>query len=297
METYNKRALTFKEQLVQLKSRGLIIHDEPRAIHYLTHINYYRLSAYMYPLLADKKNHIFKAGTTFQSILDLYNFDRELRLIILDAIERLEISFRTNIIYVLSHKYDPFWINNPDLFYDKEKHSKNIESLKEEINRSREQFLQHFREKYTNEIPAAWITLEIASFGLLSLLFNNLKNNKDMKEISNRYGLNKIVFSSWLHSINYVRNICAHHARLWNRELGVQPNIPKSISGLWLSNIGEIKNDRIFYIISIILYFLSIINPTSHFKNKLLTLFKNYPMIDLASMGFPINWDKEKLFN
>ena len=86
---YNKPTLSFREQIDLLKLRGLIIENEKYALDFLTHVNYYRLSAYIYPFLEEKEKHVFKKGTTFQNILDIYNFDRELRLVLLDAIERI----------------------------------------------------------------------------------------------------------------------------------------------------------------------------------------------------------------
>lgn len=292
---YSKEALTFKDQLDQLKSRGLVIEDEKYAIHCLTHINYYRLSAYMYPFLADKENHIFKVGITFNNVLDIYNFDRELRLLLLGAIERIEVSFRTNIIYILSHKYGPFWICNKDLFYNKENYDKDFQRLKDELSRSDEKFLKHYYLKYSEDVPPAWISLETASLGLLSLFYKNLKSNKDLKEIANRYGHNHKVFISWFHSLTYIRNLCAHHSRIWNRELAIQPIKPRSIGGVWLNDQEGVSNDRIFIIIAVIVYLLNIVNPTSHFKKKLNDLFERYPMIDLAPMGFPMNWKDEPL--
>lgn len=294
---YTKKAQSAPEQVQLLKSRGLIFENEKSAVDILTHINYYRFSAYIYPFLEDKENHLFKKNVTFQNILDVYNFDRELRLLIFDAIERIEVSIRTNIIYVLSLKYNPFWLSDKKYFYNEAKYFSHIIKLKEEFSRSDERFLKHYFSKYSEEIPPAWISLEIASFGIVSLLFQNLKSNKDMKEIANRYGLNHITFSSWLHSLTYIRNLCAHHSRIWNRELGVQPNIPRSVAGLWLNKSKSYKNDRIFYAIAILIYFLDVINNRNDFVDKLKKLLEDFPMIDLAAMGFPKNWKEEELFN
>lgn len=293
---YSKKALSATDQVNLLKSRGLVITNESSAANILKHINYYRLSAYIYPFLIDKETHIFKENVTFQNIIDIYNFDRELRLLFLDAIERIEVSVRTNIIYIMSIKYDPFWLSNKNYFYNQTKYDSHIEKLKEEFHRSDEKFLKHYFSKYSEDIPPAWISLEIASFGLISLFFQNLKLNKDMKEIANRYGLNRITFSSWLHSLTYIRNICAHHSRLWNRELGIQPNIPISTGSLWLNKLNFYKNDRVFFVFSIIVYFLRIVNPADTFVAKFNKLITDYPMIDLAAMGFPKNWKDEDLF-
>lgn len=294
--SYNKKALTASEQVELLKSRGLVVEDEKLAIHTLTHINYYRLSAYIYPFFKDKENHLFKERVTFQDILDVYNFDRELRLLLLDAIERIEVSIRTNIIYVLSLKYGSFWLSDKDIFYNESRYRGNVEKLKEELSRSDEKFLKHYFSKYSEDIPPAWISLEIASFGIVSLLFKNLKSTKDMKEISNRYGLNHITFTSWLHSLTYVRNLCAHHSRVWNRELGIPPSVPKNIGGVWLNKSESYKNDRVFYIIAILIYFLDVLNHPNEFIEKLHKLINDYPIIDLAAMGFPKNWKEEEIF-
>ncbi|PIP78476.1 MAG: CAAX protease [Ignavibacteria bacterium CG22_combo_CG10-13_8_21_14_all_37_15] len=299
---YSKPTLSFREQISLLQSRGLIIEDEKYALNCLSHINYYRLSAYIYPFLLDnedhtyKEKHIFKENVTFQNVIDIYNFDRELRLLLLDAIERIEVSIRTNIIYVLSQKHGPFWLIKKELFFNQDNYQSHFERLTEEIKRSDEIFIKHYFSKYSENIPPAWMTLEITSFGLLSLFYQNLNSTKDRKEISARYGLNQVVFTSWVHSIVYIRNVCAHHARIWNRELRVQPAFPKSIGALWLKNSDEIKNDRVFMIISIIIYFLSVINNENDFKQKLFDLLAKYPMVDLAPMGFPLNWKDETLF-
>jgi abortive infection bacteriophage resistance protein len=293
---YSKQALSAPEQVKLLKSRGLIIKDEQFAINILTHINYYRLSAYIYPFLENKENHTFKENVSFENILAIYNFDRELRLLFMDAIERIEVSIRTNVIYVLSIKHNPFWLSSKDYFYNESKYDSLIQKLKEEFTRSDEKFLKHYFSKYSEEIPPTWISLEVASFGLTSLFYQNLKSNKDRKEIAGRFGLSHITFTSWLHSLTYIRNICAHHSRLWNRELGIQPGIPHSTGSLWLKSSTNYKNDRTFYVIAILIYFLRIVNHSDTFINKLNDLFNNYPMIDLAAMGFPKNWKDEDLF-
>lgn len=293
---YTKKALTFTKQIEQLESRGLLIDDESRATHYLSHINYYRLSAYMYPYLKAKKLHLFKDGTKFQDILDLYNFDRELRLLILDAIERIEVSFRTSIIYNMSHQQNPFWVNDDSLFFNNQKYQDNLDKLKQELSRSNEEFLKHFKSKYKEEIPPSWITFEICSFGLLSQIFSNLKKIQDKKRIVKEYGLAVKTFESWFHTLAYVRNICAHHSRLWNRQLRIQPKLPDKKVKNWLDNQVGIKNNRMFVVITILLYLLNIINPTSHFKRKLYDLFDEYKNIDLAPMGFPKDWKEEELF-
>ncbi len=137
--------------------------------------------------------------------------------------------------------------------------------------------------------------LELTSFGTLSLLFKQLKDGKDKRAIANYFGLDDKTFASWLHSIVYVRNICAHHTRLWNRVMSIQPRIPKSPRKQWLNN-NSIPNNRCYFILSCILYLLQSVNPNNHFATRMDDLLKKYPNVDPLAMGFPSNWKTEPLW-
>ena len=101
---YNKIAITIQEQITLLQGRGLQVNDIAIAEHFLSNISYYRLEGYWWPMQADKVKHIFKPNSRFEDVIALYNFDRELRLLIFDVIERIEVGFRTKVIYHLSHE-------------------------------------------------------------------------------------------------------------------------------------------------------------------------------------------------
>lgn len=116
---YTKPPLTYEQQVTLLKERGLIIDDEIRAERLLSHISYYRLSAYMLPFRKlDGGNYLdqFKEGTSWDDVYNLYLFDRKLRLLVFDAIERIEVSIRTQITYQLSHKYGSHWQTDASIF-------------------------------------------------------------------------------------------------------------------------------------------------------------------------------------
>lgn len=232
MEKYNKPPLTYKEQVKLLKSRGVNFADEQRAERHLANISYYRLSAYMLPYKKKEGKAIidqFKEGTTWDMIHQLYVFDRKLRLLVFDAIERLEIAIRTQIIYQLSHKYGSHWqddssIFNPpitktlrdgrtvtfDAYEEIQKH------IKDQLhNNKAEVFIQHYRNKYDNPVnPPSWMSVEIMYFNHLSRICTGLKKRADINGIASYFALPPQTFCSWLHTINYIRNICAHHARL-----------------------------------------------------------------------------------
>lgn len=104
----NKPAFNIQDQINLLKVRGMIFKDEAAAPHFFANISYYRLKGYWWDMQDDPAQHTFKADTYFEDIIDRYNFDRQLRLLLFDAIERIEIALRTKMIYILSLKYgDP----------------------------------------------------------------------------------------------------------------------------------------------------------------------------------------------
>jgi abortive infection bacteriophage resistance protein len=173
---YTKPALTFPDQLQQLKDRGLIIENDTRAIHLLEKISYYRLSGYWYPLLELPKDlHVFKPNSTFDKSFDIYCFDRELRILISGELEKIEVAIRAKMIYILSHVHGSFWFTNPALFTDRSKLNVTIRNLEKEYNRSEEEFITAFKIKYSESLPPCWMMFEISSFGNLSSLYKNLK--------------------------------------------------------------------------------------------------------------------------
>jgi len=293
---YKKPALTYAEQIQQLQERGLEINNIPRATHLLESISYYRLSGYWYPMLADKSNHQFKANSTFQSAFQLYSFDRELRVLILRELEKIEVSIRAKMIYLLSHEYGAFWYQDANLFKNHINHSKSLGSLEHEYNRSDEEFIDAFTKKYSNPLPPSWMMLEITSFGTLSFLYSNLKPGKVKRDIARHFGLNDKTFSSWIHSIVYLRNVCAHHSRLWNRVMSIQPVRPRNIYKTWLENDG-VSNNRTYYILTIILFLMQIINPGHTIVARFKALLEKYPNVDVFAMGFPENWEIETLWS
>lgn len=165
--------------------------------------------------------HTFVSNTSFRHIVEYYIFDRKLRLLIFDAIERIEIALRTQIIYAYSTAYDPWWFENPALYSNNYNYSKDLGKLDEELDRSSEVFIDHYNTKYTNpQRPPAWMSLEVTSMGLLSKIYKDLKMCPTKKSVATYFGLgHPKILESWMQSISYVRNICAHHSRLLNKVL------------------------------------------------------------------------------
>lgn len=292
---YDKPFLDYEEQLLLLQERGLIIDDAEKAMHLLAKISYYRLSGYWYPLLADKEKHTFKIGANFDDAFRLYLFDKELRKLFLSELEKIEIAIRAQIIYILSEYKGGFWIEDATLFPNNAGHSELMNSVQKEYQRSDEKFIDAFRLKYSNPLPPSWMLLEITSFGTLSTIYKHLKPGRSKRRIASAFGLDDTSLESWLHSMVYVRNLCAHHCRLWNRELSIRPNKLHSPKNIWL-NKTDISNSRIFYFASVIVYLLNSIDPTHNFKTKFINLIRRYDNIDHNRMGFPDEWEKEPLW-
>ena len=293
---YQEPFLSYTEQINLLKSRGLSFIDETQSLNLFEYVSYYRLSSYWYPFLGDKQNKIFKGNTSFDNVFELYKFDMNLRKIIMTEIEKIEIAVRSKMAYILSLSNDSFWLENESLFSCSETYTSLMLSIRKEIDRSDESFIVSFKKEYSNNIPPAFMVLEITSFGTLSKLYKYLKSSKEKQEIANSFGLLDKAFESWLHSLVYVRNICAHHARLWNRQMRISPLHPKTQKNKWLDN-KQISNNRIYFVLSMIIYLLNIINPKHSLKQELNDLFSKYPDIDKVGMGFPINWQEEHLWN
>ena len=257
---YDKTSTTVKQQIALLQQRGLIIKDVVQAEHFLSNISYYRLAGYWWPMQRDKINHVFKTNSKFEDVIALYNFDRELRLLIFDIIERVEIGLRTKLIYKLSHEFDPWWFQDTSLFIDPRELVKTLNSLSDEIERSKDTFIKDHLKRYNTDMrfPPAWKTLEIATFGNLSKLYGNLKPNVRSKDVI-AFELNTVnhtYLPSWLQSIAQIRNVCAHHGRLWNKNLPGRPKLLSKPPAPWLLNVPPVSQHHMLYI-HILLYEIS----------------------------------------
>ena len=295
---YTKPAISFQQQVDALKKKGLTFQDETTSRIFLENISYYRLRAYTYPFQDnDNPKHPFIKQVSFEEIIDLYNFDSKLRTLVFDALEKIEIAFRTQIIYRWSMENGSHWHTNPALFRNPVFFANTLSSLEKEINRSHETFIKHYKSKYsTPELPPAWMSLEVSSLGLLSKLFANLKRNKQKKEFTRHFGLYKVeLLENWMRSFCDIRNICAHHSRLWNRRFSTHIDIPHSTKYDFITN-KRVYTNKIYPALCAMQYILEIINPKNGFKRKLKELMNTCPLKQEKEMGFPTNWEQENFW-
>ena len=180
VKVYTKSPLTFEQQLHRLKDRGMVIDNDDLALSHLKTISYYRLSAYWHPFRKREQDGAvsddFEEGTHINEVMSLYDFDRRLRLLVMDAIERIEVYARTLFSYQMGHKYGTFGHTKAANFHPKFDHAPWLEKLEEETARSRDVFITHYKNKYTGfpTLPI-WMVTEVMSLGSLSVGYKGLK--------------------------------------------------------------------------------------------------------------------------
>jgi abortive infection bacteriophage resistance protein len=297
---FTKRALSIQEQVDQWMGRGLVVSDRVKAERFLSVISYYRLSAYSLPFQLGGNDHCFKPGTTFDDILNLYSFDRELRLLVMDAIERLEVALRTQITNHMSVTYGAHWYLERNRFKATYNHQELIKHIGEEITRSnKEKFLEHYQNKYCNPaLPPSWMVTEVLTIGKISKLFENLSETDNQKTIARCFNVQAKLLFSWFQSISYTRNLCAHHSRLWNRDLRIRPQKPDKPKNLtrWIKEQPILSNSRVYFSLVVIEYLLQEVNPESTWHWRLKHLMEKYPKIAKASMGMPDDWFNDEFW-
>lgn len=295
---FEKPAKTISEQVQILVDRGLNVPDKSKAAHYLSHLNYYRLSGYWLPFEASRSPHEFTAGTAFDDVLNLYVFDRELRLLILDAIERVEVSIRTQWAYHFSHYAGAHCYLDAKYSSSTPKHREGLRKLAQDITRSKEPYIEHYLRTYTDpaDWPPAWAVCEVMSLGQLSYWYSILGSTKPKKAIAKTYGVLAPFLKSALHALSVLRNLCAHQSRVWNRQLTVvvaKPHVgPKAFLDAF---VPEQSNRKIYNTLCVLKHFLDVISPDHTWHQRLSNLLAEHA-IDIEKMGFPEDWESRTLW-
>ena len=293
---FNKPFLSFEQQALLLSQRGLILEND--TVHYLQHLNYYRLSGYWIPFQEDNKTHRFKPDVRFSNVLNLYFFDRELRLLLLDAIERIEISIRTQWAHYFAELSGSHAHLEQSLSRNGEWHVKNIAQLQKELARSDELFIKHYQTTYTvPDKPPIWVVCEVMSFGLLSKWLKSMKPSEPCTKIARAYQLDYDVLVSFIEYLAYLRNLCAHHNRVWNRKTTKTIKIPRSKPSELISSFNKepLSLRKLHNPLVMVIHLLKVICPDNHFKNRLITLMEKHE-IPLNAMGFPDDWQRRSVW-
>lgn len=298
MRPFIKPAKSIPDQIALLQERGMLIQDAQRAQSALKHISYYRLRAYWLYYEADPESgdHAFKEGTTLEAVLDLYEFDRRLRLLLMDALERIEVAARGAWAYQMAMVYGPHGYLNAALYRRTDRFQENLHQLQSEYDRSHDVFVDHYKRTYNNPpLPPVWMAAEFISFGLLSKFFSALGGRADRKSIARAIGFDDRVFQGLMHHLATVRNICAHHSRLWNRRFTVTFPIAQNPSGL-ADTISSDADRKLYNTLSMLLHSMAVVFPESDWPQRLISLVVENPTGDFAAMGFPNDWRERPLW-
>ncbi|HMH29083.1 MAG TPA: Abi family protein [Steroidobacteraceae bacterium] len=282
---FAKPPLSFAEQLGKLKTRGMIVANDDLASQWLKSVSYYRLSAYCLPFKQPDGNYL--PGSDFESVRMLYGFDRKLRLLLLDAIERIEVALRTAVTYQIAMKYGPFGYCDARNFHKDFNHDRLMKEIAEKEKDSTETFVKHFRGKYRSEphFPV-WMASELMSLGTISRIYRAL--HPDVRRtIATQLNTTDYHMRSWAHTLSYVRNLCAHHCRVWNRQLAIRPKLP-DLSASWPYKIEA--EGSIYSVLIIAHHILRKIAPHATWTSRVMELINQYPLVPIASLGLPSNW-------
>ena len=209
----------------------------------------------------------------------------------------MEIALRSTLANLVAQETgNIFWMTDETLFANNDKFRRTLDLVEKELRNSKEEFIQHFKDKYSDPYPPAWILVEILPLGVVTRMFENLADNTLRKKIAARFGLTVPVFTSWITVVTLTRNACCHHTRVWNKENPICPMIPRKLAGKWIAS--NITPKRIYYNICIIKWFVDIISPNNDMVEHLQSLLTQFPMVDIRAMGFPSgNWQDEPLWS
>ncbi|MBB4859241.1 abortive infection bacteriophage resistance protein [Novosphingobium chloroacetimidivorans] len=322
---YAKSFLDIPGQVALLQSRGLDIGDHATAERLLAQYGYYRLSGYWHPLRksalgfdgsgkpAIVYSDEFVLGATLDQAIGLAEFDRRLRALFLEAIERIEVAIRVSVALLLGPR-GPWAHRQAGHFYPKFATQPNprtgvipfhawLARLDDHEQRSKEQFTTHYRAKYGGPLPL-WISIEVWDFGMLSKLVGGMTVADQQQLASSLSVVRRPLLPSWLRAINHIRNVAAHHSRLWNRSPADQPVPPRPGEFALLEPLAKdsFAHSRLYAVAAIMQYMLRIIDPNAaiewsdHLKAHFAT-FPEIPGVAVGNSGFPLGWEASALWN
>lgn len=334
--SYAKPFKSVREQVALLASRGMDVGDTAAAEALLSRIGYYRLSGYWYPyrelgLNAKGDTFVestFRRGITLRHVCAVYDFDKELRASLFDALETVEVVVRFQVGHTLGRRsifahrestaLDPQFVArtstgsgempaatadaDADASISKTRHQEWLEQFDVQERRSQEAFATHFRDKYGPHLPV-WVATEVMSFGTLAQLYGGAAQD-DRERIAANLDLigrdgkgDAALMSSWLNHIRYIRNLCAHHSRMWNRSFDVE--LASAVHIPDLAHLTSKSHRRLYGTISTVTFLLARVVPDSDWGIRIQALIQRRTDelgLDLDAMGFPADWASAKMW-
>lgn len=280
----HQEPLNVLQQVENLKSLGLKIEDEDKAIEFLNNVSYFRL---IKAFGIKEKNSDFPKDVTFENIKGLYIFNAKLRHLLFSQLEKVEVNLRCRIANYFSCKYGVFGYKDSNNFKLAEYHAKFLTDIETEIKRNNKAgFVKNFKDNYEGGDLPFYAIVELLSFGTLSKFFKNMKNS-DKKEIATSYGVGYTHLESWFEHLAFVRNICAHYGRLYNNNLSITPILYKQYTDLGVSTL------RVFASLVCLKHLLPNDSHWNNFIVKVSLLIDDFSCVNIDYMGFPnLKWEK-----
>ncbi len=288
MATKKKLPATIKQQIDKLRGRGCIINDEEYAKQTLTYINYFRLSNY-FDLFSVSKDR-YEEGTTFEDIMQVYEFDRKLRSILIAALEEIEIALRAAISNYHSLKYGALGYLNATNFDFRHNHNSFMGKIRHLVESNEDRaFVKHYNSKYRGDFPL-WVIMELFSFGTLAFFYKDM-HNPDKKELADTYyHCSSSDLDNWMFCLNELRNYCAHYNRLYGNTFPVMPRSPKG----WQD---ELEPNVFGYIMVMKQIYHDHDGWNKQVVKPLARMIKqNMNVIKLVHLGFPDDWEEQISF-
>lgn len=290
---YTKVPLPAAVNLNRLWHKGLMINDTDDGISAekaLESIGYFRLLIYMRKY--QSTNGQFFPKTRFSDLVRLYDFDRELKSITTDAVERLEVKLRAALSNPLSITHGAHWHLDASHFADVIKHHQVMSKIIGAVDHKKKIALNHYYAKYSEpRLPPVWLTCEKLSFGALSWMFSDL-NTAPRKVVAKYWNIPEPLLVSWFRTLTDLRNECAHHGRLWRGQFTA--NSPERHT----SFAADFRNINTFYTRAcVVAILLGTMEKKKWWRESLQAIFAKYPAVSpLQDLGFPLGWEARPLW-
>jgi abortive infection bacteriophage resistance protein len=292
-------ALNYDEQIALLLGRNLAIPNEAYARHCLAHCNYYRLIAYRRTLA--NGTGVFLAGTTFENLWNVYHFDKQLRRLLQEALKQLEISVRAQWTYEMAMEGGAHAFEEPGFHMTTVTmrngqsmtwHEAALADLDEDLKRSEDRRRHNSKGIGAAGRPPIWACSEAMSFGLLSRFYAAIRTFRIRNKIALRYGLPANHLASFLHHAVYVRNLCAHHLSVWDRQFTLRMVIPIGLPVALVPSFNPAMDARAYNTLVMLVHLMKVIEPGNDWGKRVKTLIKAQTAAMIAVMGFPTNWEQ-----
>ena len=312
---FGKAAEKHSDHLARITGRGASVSDQPGAFHALSRVGYYRLTGYMLPFQTGHQPdpHKFKFGATFEQVRWLYELDRKLRWLILDAIEPIEVAVRSALCNKLAGLHGPHWHTDPALFFPDdwlELEKRIADTLEFDLGTQRRKvgarngthlFLDHYYNAYSMPaMPPCWMFMEVASFGVVARLFGSLVAPSDRKAVVqefqflDRKPIDEVVLRNWLHGISVLRNRCAHHSRIVNR---VHPFPPIATTNKTAAHLFK-GGSKLREFIVVLAVLTAAVNPKSDWLRRLYFLLDSSSGVNISeAIGLSSPWQQDPVWS